>query len=83
MEYPSNSLNMMDAWMLVVSEEELAALGLYPGDDATYAAELWGLDAYTLENVIVSSASCMDAVEESAASLIAASTTLLAIALLN
>ena len=51
---PSNSLAMWDAWILQASDEELAMLGLYPGDDATYMAEVMGSDAYTWENVIVS-----------------------------
>ena len=81
---PSNSLAMWDAWILQASDEELAMLGLYPGDDATYMAEVMGSDAYTWENVIVSQVYCLDEeMEEAATSLVAASAAILAVALLN
>ena len=84
MEYPSNALAMMDAWIAQASEDDLAAMGLLPGDDAAYAAEVFGTDAYTMENIIMSGSVCNDdAAEESAAALAAASVSLLAIALLN
>ena len=83
MEFPTTGLAMLDAWMAQATEEELAALGAFPGDDATYMAESWGSDAYTLENIVISSAACVDAAEEAATALVAASATLLAVALLN
>ena len=83
MEFPTNMLAMTDAWIAQASEEELAAWGLFPGDDATFMAESAGSDAYTFENVIFSGAACVDAAEEAATALVAASATLLAVALLN
>ena len=83
MEFPTNALVMLDAWMVQASEEELAGMGAFPGDDATYMAEVWGSDAYTLENIVISGAACVDATEEAATALVAASATLLAVALLN
>ena len=85
MEYPSNALAMMDAWIAQASEDDLAAMGLLPGDDAAYAAEVFGTDAYTMENTVVSSAGCVESfvTEEAASTLAAAGAALLAVALLN
>ena len=84
MMYPVSALESLDAWILQASEEELAAMGLFPGDDAAYAAEAMGTDAYTMENIIISGVQCNDGVEEEgAATLAAAGATLLAVALLN
>ena len=84
MEKPTNYYNFIDAWLTTLSEEELAAMDLLPGDDVSVAIDIWGSDVYTFENVIISAANCIDATEEEAATtLVAASATLLAIALLN
>ena len=84
MEYPKSGYEIMNAYLAQASEEELAAIGLFPGDDANVVAEQYGSDAYTLENVISSSAYCLDdATEEAATALVAASASLLAVALLN
>ena len=82
-EFPTNALVMMNAWINTATEEELAEAGLFPGDDATFMAESQGSDGYTLENVVISSASCQEAAEEAATALVAASASLLAVALLN
>ena len=82
MEQPTNGLAVMDAWIAQASEDELAAWGLFPGDDATYAAELQGSDAYTLENIVVSGFACVDTTT-GAATLVAASAIFFAAALLN
>ena len=73
----------MEAWLAQASEEELAEAGLFPGDDASVAADVWETDLYTMENIIVSSANCVAEAEEAATALVAASATLLAAALLN
>ena len=84
MEFPTNFLAATEAWIAQATEEELAAMGLFPGDDATYAAEAAGSDAYSWESVVISSSACVDdAAEDAAATLMAASAAVLAVALLN
>ena len=83
MEFPVSALAVLDAWIAQASEEVLAEEGLVAGDDATYYIEAMGGDIYTWENVIISSAACLDDVEEAATALVAASASLLAVALLN
>ena len=74
---------MLDAMLAAASEEELAEEGLFPGDDAAYWAELNGEDAYTWENLMIPGVACAAEAEEAATALVAASATLLAVALLN
>ena len=76
---------MMQLWM-DANPEAVEEAGLYPEDGETAAdmAFLLGSDDYTWENIIISAAGCAeDFAEESAATLMAASATVLAVALLN
>ena len=84
MEYPTNSLAIWNTVIAGASEEMLAEMGLLPGDDAAYWFETIGSDAYTHEMAVVSGYSCNEGdAEEAATALVAASATLLAVALLN
>ena len=84
MEFPTNGLAIWDAAIADASEEMLAEMGLLPGDDAAYWFETIGSDAYTHEMAVVSGYSCNEGdAEEAATALVAASATLLAVALLN
>ena len=83
-DYPSTGYEVINVFLANASEEELASIGLFPGDDADFLAEQKGTDVYTLENVMISSAYCLDDVKEAAATtLVTASATLLAVAFLN
>ena len=83
-EQPTTQMMGFEQWLSVATTEEMEALGLFEGDDATYWVESWGSDVYTMENFMITVA-CVDSAEaeEAASALVAASATLLAVALLN
>merc|ERR1719281_418573 len=81
-EYPMTGMDMLNQWIASASEEELAEIGLFPGDDAIYLVEAMGSDEYTMTEVVISSANCVDAAEDAAVALTAGAT-LLAVALLQ
>ena len=82
---PVTNLFGLDKWLSVATPEEIESVGLFEGDDATFWVESWGSDVYSMENLMVNVRCVEDfeVAEEAASALIAASATLLAVALLN
>merc|ERR1711939_360891 len=67
-------------WLAEASEEELAAMEIFPEDTADTVIELDGGDVYTYQNTFMTFGCAADEAEEGASALVAASAAVLAVA---